>query len=96
LLLWIRPKYIVGQSVIQDVMMSTLSVRLPKELDRAMPRKARSAWVVDAIREKLISERMKRLGEAGAAYEKEQLEALAEWEPATAPLRLSRPKRGRK
>ena len=33
--------------------MSMLSVRLPKELDRALPRKERSAWVLSAIREQL-------------------------------------------
>jgi hypothetical protein len=76
--------------------MSILSVRLPKELDRALPRKARSAWVVDAIREKLINERMKRLGEAGAAHESEQLQALAHWEPATATIRSPRSQRGKK
>jgi hypothetical protein len=27
--------------------MAMLSVRLPKELDRALPRKDRSAWVID-------------------------------------------------
>lgn len=66
--------------------MSTLSVRLPRDIDRVMPRRNRSAWVIQAIRERLITERMRLLGESAGLHEKEELEALAEWEPATAPI----------
>lgn len=76
--------------------MSILSVRLPKDLDRAIPRKARSAWVVNALREQLISERMRALGESAAAHEKEELEALSEWESATAPIRAPRKNKGKR
>ena len=76
--------------------MSIVSVRLPKDLDRSLPRKARSTWVIDAIREKLIRERMQRLADCAATHEKEDLEVLAEWEPATAPIEPPRKRRAQR
>jgi hypothetical protein len=74
--------------------MSVLSVRLPKELDRVLPRRERSAWVIGAIRERLRRDRVKEIAQSAADHEREELEALRDWEPATAPLQ--RPRRGRK
>jgi hypothetical protein len=70
--------------------MSVLSVRLPRELDRALPRKERSAWVIGAIREQLRRERINSIAQSAADHEREELETLSEWEPATAPLRRRR------
>ena len=66
--------------------MSILSVRLPKELDRALPRKERSAWVVEAIRERLRRQRIEAIARCAAEHESEELQALEDWEPVTAPL----------
>ena len=66
--------------------MSILSVRLPKDLERAVPRKDRSAWVVQAIRDRLRRERIKAIAQSAAEHEAQELEALADWEPATAPI----------
>jgi hypothetical protein len=65
--------------------MPILSVRLPKELDRALPRKDRSAWVLDAVRERLRRERIEAIGRSAADHAAEELETLADWEPAKAP-----------
>ena len=74
--------------------MSIMSVRLPKDLERAVPRKDRSAWVIDAIRERLRRERIDEIARDAAAHSAEDLEVLADWEAASAPLPTQ--KRGRK
>jgi hypothetical protein len=66
--------------------MTMLSVRLPKELDRALPRKQRSAWVIDAIRERLRRERIRAIAQAAAEHESVELDVAAEWEGAERPL----------
>ena len=67
--------------------MATLSVRLPRELDRALPRRDRSAWVIDAIRQRLRRERIGEIARSASEHEQEELEILHEWEHATAPLK---------
>lgn len=66
--------------------MSMLSVRLPKELERALPRKDRSAWVIDAIRDRLRRERIAAIARSAAAHADEELAVLHEWSKASAPL----------
>jgi hypothetical protein len=66
--------------------MSMLSVRLPKELDRALPRKERSAWVLAAIREQLRRDRLLAIARSAGEHAADDLEILAEWEPAGAPI----------
>ncbi|HEV2292565.1 MAG TPA: hypothetical protein VGR35_01840 [Tepidisphaeraceae bacterium] len=70
-----------------------LSVRLPKELDRVLPRKDRSAWVIDAIRERLRRERISAIARSAAENADEELAVLAEWSKASAPLAGPRPSR---
>ena len=76
--------------------MPTLSVRLPRELDRALPRKDRSSWVIDAIRQRLRRERIDEIAQAAAEHQREDLETLADWEPATAPIRAPSRRRAKR
>ncbi len=76
--------------------MSMLSVRLPKELDRALPRRDRSAWVIDAIRERLRRERIAAIAQSAADHADEELAVLDEWSAATAPLRSPRTRRDKR
>ena len=69
-----------------EVTMSILSVRLPKDLERVVPRKDRSAWVVEAIRERLRRQRIEAIARSAAEHESEELELLEDWESASAPL----------
>ena len=73
--------------------MSILSVRLPAELDHALPKKERSAWVIGAIRERLRRERIHDIARSAAEHGHEELETLRDWEHATTPLQR-RAKRG--
>ncbi len=73
--------------------MSMLSVRLPRELDRALPRKDRSAWVIHAIREHLRREQIAAIAQSAADNEKEELAILREWSTSTAPLQSVRPRK---
>jgi hypothetical protein len=76
--------------------MSVLSVRLPRELDRALPKRDRSAWVIAAIRERLRRQRIESIAQSAAEHEREELETLSEWEPATAPLLQTRMRRSKR
>jgi hypothetical protein len=79
--------------------MSVLSVRLPKELDTALPRKDRSAWVVEAIRQRLRRDRVRAIAESAAEHADEELEVLEEWVPANAALpdeTRRRPRKGKR
>lgn len=64
--------------------MSVLNVRLPKEIDKAIPRKNRSAWALDAFRKKIREDRARRLGEVAAQHAEAHLAELEAWEPADA------------
>jgi len=66
--------------------MSTLSVRLPRDLEKALPKSARSAWAIRAMREQLRRDRIEAIAAAAAENAERDLEILNEWEPATAPL----------
>jgi hypothetical protein len=66
--------------------MSILSVRLPKDLEKMVPKKDRSAWVINAIREQARRQRIGEIAASAAEHAAQDLEILAEWEPATAPL----------
>jgi hypothetical protein len=76
--------------------MSTLSVRLPKDLERSLPRKDRSSWVIGALREKLRRERIREIAEDAAANTERDLQVVADWEPATAPLPRPRKRKGKR
>jgi len=75
--------------------MAILSVRIPKDIEKSLPRKARSAWVIDAVRQKLRKDRALALGLCAAENAERDLEILKEWEHATAPL-PDEPQRRRK
>ena len=66
--------------------MSMLSVRVPPDLEGQMPKKNRSAWVVQALRDRLRRERIAAIAESAAANAQRDLEELERWEPATAPV----------
>ena len=66
--------------------MSVLSVRVPPDLQGQMPKKNRSAWVVQALRDRLRRERIAAIAESAAANAQRDLEELERWEPATAPV----------
>jgi hypothetical protein len=66
--------------------MSVLSVRVPPDLEGQMPKKNRSAWVVQALRDRLRRERIAAIAESAAAHAHRDLEELERWEPATAPV----------
>jgi hypothetical protein len=66
--------------------MSMLSVRLPNELNARLPRKDRSAWVVEAIRQRLRRERIRNIARSAADHPEEELEAIEQWSPVSAPL----------
>ena len=66
--------------------MSVLSVRVPPDLEGQMPKKNRSAWVVQALRDRLRRERIAAIAESAAANAQRDLEELERWEPATAPV----------
>ncbi len=66
--------------------MSVLSVRVPPDLEGRMPKKNRSAWVVQALRDRLRRERIAAIAESAATNAQRDLEELERWEPATAPL----------
>lgn len=74
--------------------MSVLSVRLPQDLDRLMPRKARSTWVIDAIRQRLRRERIEAIAASAAEHANEELQTLEEWTAAAEPLKT--PQRSRR
>ena len=76
--------------------MTTLSVRLSNELDRALPGKRRSAWVLSAIRQRLRQEQIEATGRSAARHEGEELETLRDWEPAGRPLTKRRIPAGRR
>ena len=67
--------------------MSVLSVRLPKDLDRTMPRQERSAWVIEAIRDRLRRERIEEIAQSAADHAEQELETLDDWAQAGAPAR---------
>ena len=66
--------------------MSMLSVRIPEDVDTQLPRKDRSRWVIDAIRQKLRRERIRTIAGAASRHAKRDASALAEWEGTSAPL----------
>lgn len=66
--------------------MGVLSVRLPTELEKELPRQERSAWVLQAIRERLRRERVVALAECAAEHAGEELEVVNEWSAASAPI----------
>ena len=76
--------------------MAVLSVRLPKDLDKSLPRKDRSSWVITALREQLRQQRIKEIADDAAANAERDLEILAEWEPATASLPGSKKRKGKR
>jgi hypothetical protein len=69
-----------------------LSVRLPSDLAGQMPKKNRSAWVVQALRDRLRRERFAAIAQSAAASAQRDLEELERWEPATAPMPERRPR----
>ena len=76
--------------------MSILSVRLPRDLERAMPRKDRSAWVIDAIRERLRRERIGEIARAASDHADEELAVLEEWSATSAPVKSSKARKARR
>lgn len=76
--------------------MSLLSVRLPKDLEKVVPKKDRSAWVIQAIREQARRERIAEIAASAAEDSDRDLEILAEWEPATAPMPDTKKRKARK
>jgi hypothetical protein len=66
--------------------MSVLSVRIPKDLATKIPRKDRSAWVIEAIRQQLRRQKIHQIAASAGRNAKRDSAALADWEPATAPL----------
>ena len=79
-----------------DSFMSMLSVRLPKELDDAMPKKERSAWVIAAIRDRLRRDRVGQIARSAAEHSERDLAVLAEWESAGAALPRAKPRKGKR
>jgi len=73
--------------------MAILSVRLPKDVEKSLPRKARSAWVIDALRQKARRDRLRAIaGSAGDNAERD-LAILAEWEHVSPSLPEGKPRR---
>lgn len=66
--------------------MSTLSVRLPKDLEKALPKSDRSAWAIRAMREQLRRDRIEAIAAAAAENAERDLDILSEWEAVTPPL----------
>lgn len=75
--------------------MSILSVRVPKDLEKVLPKKDRSAWVIEAIRERARRQRIAEIAASAAEDADRDLQILAEWEPATAPLPKTRKRKAR-
>ena len=73
-----------------------MSVRLPRDLERAVPRKGRSAWVIEAVRQRLRQERIEKIAQSAAAHAEEDLELLSEWEVAIAPVPRSARRKARR
>jgi len=65
--------------------MAILSVRLPKDIEKALPRKQRSVWVIDALRKKIVSDRALILGLAAAEHAEAHLKELELWEGVGVP-----------
>jgi hypothetical protein len=66
--------------------MAILSVRIPKDLETRLPKRDRSAWVIQALRDRLRRERVRAIARDAAENAERELQTLREWETATAPL----------
>jgi len=76
--------------------MSILSVRLPRELDQAIPKRDRSAWVLEAVRERLRRERIELIARSAAEHAHEDLEVAGDWEHASEPLEPRKSRRNKR
>lgn len=76
--------------------MPILSVRLPKELDRVLPRKDRSAWVLDAVRQKLRRDRIEAIAKSAAEHSEQELETVRDWQHADVPKKPRSRSKGRR